>query len=172
MSELDQDLDETLANWDGKHAAPLKECYARQKTDPTLAQALLARIGSDRAATADGVSWILKARMEDGMALSANETAALVQVLPQLHSKDTVLHICQIVRYLSLPDTDAARFVDWLETYLTHKRPFLRTWSLDALVAIAKNHPKYRDQANAALVKAEADPAASVRARARNLTRV
>jgi len=169
LSDLDGDIGETLACWDGKHAASLKACLRRNRNDAELPAALLQRIGSDAAITADGASWLLKAGIEDGLTLSEKQTGSLVALLPSLHSKDTILHICQIVRHLTLTSDQAKATVQWLEEQLTHERPFLRAWSLDALVAVAVHYPNYQDRATAALERAKQDPAASVRARVRNL---
>ncbi len=169
MAELEDDLMEALANWDGRHTAPLKECFRRNREEPGLADALLHRIGSTDIRVAEGSSWLLKAALETGTSLSPAQVSALIGILPALRGKNTILHVCQSVRHLTVDRTQADALVHHLERFLIDERPFLRAWSLDALAAVAARHPVFRERAAAALLQAREDPAASVRARARNL---
>ena len=165
MSELSNDL----RAYDGKAVTLLSEAEVKHGARPTYLAELVVLAASDEAHVSDGATWLLKAGLEKGRGLKLKETKALIGSLEVITSWPAQLHICQMAHLLAVPQADAAAFAAWLGGLLGHKRPFLRAWSMSALVAVAGQHSAHAAQAEAALQAAREDPAASVRARVRNV---
>ena len=172
MSERARPLDAVLAGWDGTHVAPLKACLAAHAGDPGFAATLIARIGLQSDNSSDAATWLLKAALESGLVLDGGQTDALLARLDAVRSPTSTLHLCQVVRLLEVDANSAPGLCAWLEGNLLHDRPFIRAWALDAVVSLARRHPRCTHIADTALATAESDPAASVRARARKLAGV
>lgn len=161
-----------LCAFDGRAVSLLGEAEAAMGGEPGYADALVALIADDAPMVGSATSWLLKSHLERGGALSAEQTGALLVVLPdeaQGAHWSSALHLAQCVRFLDLGAVEAARLRAWLSPLLTHSRPFVRAWSLDALAHLARHHAPHRAAFADALEAAGHDPAASVRARARRL---
>jgi len=89
--------------------------------------------------------------------------------MPDLTDWAAVLHLCQSVQYLTVSEENALALAQWLALMLAHQRPFVRAWALDAMGRLAAQDRRFEEQFAEALGAAQQDPAASVRARARNL---
>ena len=160
---------EDLRAYDGKAITLLSEAEARHSGAAGYLAELVALSTHPDAHISDGATWLLKASLEKGGRLPATETAALIANLDQIVEWPAQLHVCQMLEAISVPRAGAHRLADWLSGLLNHERPFLRAWSMSAFQALAAQHPAFAPRAKAALEAAESDPAASVRARARNL---
>ncbi len=163
-------LFEDLSAYDGKAVTLLGEAEARHGPTPGYLAELAALSASDLPQVSDGATWLLKAALEDGAALSEDNTRTLIEGLARITHWPAQLHVCQFLGRLEVPSDGAAPVADWLSGLLNHKRPFLRAWSMSALCSLAAQHGAYDAQARAALASAERDQAASVRARARRLS--
>jgi len=137
--------------WDGKTIAALKAVV----DDLTNADypILLSACHDEDEVTARAASWVLKAAYERG---------ASIRYPTDLLSTDlhweVALHLLQSVQHVAV-DVPA----EVIRPYLTHQKPIVRAWALDAYVRLGAT------DAAEVLQKAAEDPAASVRARARNL---
>lgn len=149
----------------------LSELAAQHKSDPSFLNCLIALTADDEENISDGATYILKLHIDDGGALSAQQTKALVKNCGKITSWAAQLHICQVIARLKLSQSQTAALALWLEPLLSHQRPFLRAWSLDSLCALTQTNSAFKQQALDALTAAENDKAASVRARARNISR-
>ncbi len=124
---------------------------------------------SDGTVDAITVTWLLKHALEQGEQLSVPLTTRLIAALRDDWAWEAELHICQSIRSMKVDPSQARTLAIWLRKRLVHERAFVRAWSLDALCSLAKANHRYRRSADQALSDAETDPAASVRARVRNL---
>ena len=79
------------------------------------------------------------------------------------------MHICQSARFLPVDADQALVLAEWLRPLLTAPKPFVRAWSLDAFLHVCALLPSHAGEGRMAREAALNDPAASVRARARNL---
>ncbi len=165
------DLRTRLSSWDGKSVTHLTETAAAFGERQDYVTSLIVLAADDKAPFPDAATWLLKRSMEQGIRLCSEQVSALVATLPALKTWQAQLHICQIVRMLSVEPDDAETVAVWLQPLLQHERPFLRAWSLDALCALAERSPDLLPRADLALSTAGSDEAASVRARARRLAR-
>ena len=166
-----QTLTARLAEFDGKAMTILGEIEAQLGGEPQFLRLCAALCNHDDANVSAGASWLLKSALDNGGVLGAEVVAEMLEHLPGEHSWGAQLHVCQLIGRLALSDGQAHVLAAWLGPLLAHKRPFIRAWSLDALVMLSRSHADLADSANRALAAAEDDLAASVRARARNLVK-
>ncbi|MDJ0979791.1 MAG: hypothetical protein QNI87_14800 [Erythrobacter sp.] len=174
---LSEGLRTMLGAFDGRAMSLLGEAEAAFGGEPGYVDTLVALVPGSQTCEAgpfvgSGATWLLKSFLEKGGALSAEQTGALISALPQKADGahwSTALHLCQSIRYLDLTVTQGSSIRGWLKPLLTHNRPFVRAWSLDALAHLAKRHEEHRADFAESLRIAGEDPAASVRARARKL---
>jgi len=164
-------LHRELAEFDGRDTACLENIHARFCRDSAYCAELVKLAGSGEPTLCSGATWLLRHHVEQGQQLSVELTIRLARQLDMLEGWQAVLHILQTIRSLDIQPDQAEIWVEFSNRHLNHKRPFLRAWSLDALCALAHRHQAFRKRALAALEIADQDPAASVRARARNLRR-
>jgi len=167
---MERSLSSALARFDGKAIPLLGQIEAEFGNDPGYLAALVEIIPSDQPHLESGATWLIKDRLERGEKLSEARTEQLAAAAPALTDWQAQLHLAQMVRYL-IPSLPAARIlaVEMIELS-GHTRPFLRAWSLDALVHLSTLFPEFAGPAQDALATAKTDKAASVRARARHLS--
>ena len=163
-------LETALCRYDGKAITILGQIQAEFGADPAYLDGLLEAVRHSGPNVASGATWLLLDHVNSGGALTPDQTETLVGAFAALTDWSARLHIAQMIRHLNPPKASRRILAAELTEHLTHERPFLRAWSLDALVHLAKIDPAYTAEAQAALAAAQEDPAASVRARARNLT--
>ena len=147
----------------------MSEAQTACRATPGFHDDLIGLIGSNQGHVSEGASWILKAELEGDVTLTTSQTAQLMDQLTDVKAWQTQLHLCQLARWLTLSTPQAIAFSSWASAFSDHPRPFLRAWSMDARWQIAQAHPALMPEVSAVIEAALSDPAASVRARARNL---
>jgi hypothetical protein len=158
-----------LGAWDGTHTGPLEAILVEGAPNAGQLEEAVGLATSEDPNLASGATWLVRRWAEGGSPPSGDVLIALVAALPEVTSPWARLHLCQAVRFLALPEGLAEEVVSFAEACRASERPFLRAWATDALVAVAAAHPRFEPAAGAALAAAFEDPAASVRARARQL---
>ncbi|MEM9440715.1 MAG: hypothetical protein AAGA73_09750 [Pseudomonadota bacterium] len=166
---LIRDLRSDLLAFDGKNVTVLSKIAVRYGDRLDYVDGLLATADDPEGHRSDGATWLIKAYLDAGGELTKPQFEMLVSKLGALKTWASQLHVCQLVRHLRPNEQQANTIVRWLIPILAHDRPFLRAWSLDALCHASAQHSAYADRAMESLNAAMEDPAASVRARARNL---
>ena len=166
---MQAELFEHLLQYDRKDTAILKVLGSTFASDPDYADALVELSSSEHPQVACGATWLLKAFVETGGSLSPSQTRDLISSLEQIAEWDAQLHVCQSVAKLTIPAVSADTLYAWLEKLINHERPFVRAWSIDAFCRLADQHNSFLPNAEKALKRSADDPAASVRARVRNL---
>lgn len=164
-------LEDRLLDYDGKTTSILSEAQSDCRRQPDFLDNVVKLCLDPNPLVSQGATWILKAELDAGTRLSQRHRADIVAALGSIANWQAALHLLQSVERLDLDARQGALFVDWAREYTHHSRPFLRAWSLHAIVALDIGMPELRCASAAALSMAERDPAASVRARARNLRR-
>lgn len=163
------ELLEALQAFDGKATSMLSEARTRFGDRTDFLGELAALIASQEGSVADGATWLIKNCAENGAVPGPAETAAIVARLDAVPTWQAALHLCQTAAFFTFTPDQARRFAEWAAQFLDHKRPFLRAWSMDALQHAAKHAPDLAPRAETALIRAENDGSASVRARARKI---
>lgn len=161
-------LEQALRAFDGKATTILTETRAAFGDSETYLSDLIRLVAHDEPRIGDGATWLIKAHLDHGGRLTPRQTEDLIGHLGIAPSWQSQLHLCQLIRHLEVSALLADACADALMPLLQHDRPFLRAWSMDALQHVASRNPKLAARAAKALAAAESDPAASVRARARN----
>ena len=165
------DLRGRLLEFDGAAVSVLSEARADCRGHDRFFEDLIALSADPCGSVADGATWILKAELEDGAELTPQLAEVLVSALDRLTSWQSVLHVFQIIDKVRLNEAQAGRVIQRAKSFTVDKRPFLRAWSMHAIVVLGRAFVQYQHEAETALKQGEADKAASVRARARQLRR-
>ena len=162
-------LEERLEQFDGRATTLLSEArMASRECDGFLEN--LVELGLDpRPTVSAGATWILRLELEAGAALAPELTDRLVQSLDHVQSWQARLHICQMVDRLVLNEDQASLLIAWARPLRSSQRPFVRAWSAHLTVMLGMRFPAFRQEGERSLAAAEADSAASVRARARRV---
>lgn len=139
--------------WDGKLVDELRAIAA--DLIPSDYPLVLAACRDSDVITARAASWVLKAAYENGADIPYPS-----ELLAKNLHWEVALHLLQSVQHVAvdIPPELIAR-------YLKHDKPMVRAWALDAYVRLGA------PDADRTLAAAADDPAASVRARARNLAK-
>lgn len=169
MADTIEELRNALSEFDGRALTIVSEAGARFSDREDYLDSLITLSCEAGMGIPNGATWLLKLHLESGGALSESQISRLVSQIGENQNWAAQLHLCQLVQYLTISSMDASRLIKWLQPLLDHKRPFLRAWSLDALFCVSIQHLEFDDMAKMALHSGLEDPAASVRARARNL---
>ncbi|MEM9378565.1 MAG: hypothetical protein AAGB93_01355 [Planctomycetota bacterium] len=135
--------------------------------DETWLDALVAACADARANVA--ATWLLRAHLEAGADLGRERTASLLRALDRVSDDDARLHLCQTVASLDVPARNAEQLARFLRAGLAGRHKLVRAWSVDGLHRLARQHARYRGEAQIALDGARRDSVASVRARARRI---
>ena len=165
MSELLQ----ALRAFDGKAISVLSEARARFGEDANFLGELASLIDSREGSVAAGATWLIKNCAEGGVVPGPPEIAAIVDRLDAVPAWQPTLHLCQSAAFFAFTPDQARRFAEWAARFLDHERPFLRAWAMNALQHAAGQAPDLAQLAETALIRAENDGSASVRARARKV---
>ena len=169
METTISDLRRDLLAFDGRDLTALGEIAARHEGHLGYVDGLAALANVGDGHVSHGATWLLKAYLEAGGDVTQSHCRMLISKLDTVRNWASQLHLCQVIRYLRPNAQEAENIVRRLSPRLSRDRPFLGAWSLDALCHIAADHTAYADRAENALSSATRDPAASVRARAKNL---
>lgn len=164
------DLITALLEYDGKSISILSEARTKYRQNANFIEDLIALLTGPDSNLSDGASWILKMELEEGVPLSSDQTDLLMSSLNGIVSWQAILHILQLTSYLKLTDLQAKEMIEWAENFTQQKKPFLRAWSYHTIIIWGRQYPAFTRKAEKALEKALVDPAASVRARARQLS--
>lgn len=159
-----------LAEFDGNAVSFLSETAARYRSEPEFISACIALVGDDDPLIQRGASWIWRDHIKTSKALTEEELNLLLPALGKIKDWGAALHTLQAFDHYSGEALNADVFARFFAAYQNHKRPFLRAWAVNALCRLASHHPDFATVAKNALTAALEDPAASVRARARNIS--
>ncbi|MEO1225871.1 MAG: hypothetical protein AAFX92_16760 [Pseudomonadota bacterium] len=165
-------IDEAIAAFDGTGVEPLREVAGKAEASPAVIDHLINVGFGNEQNPQIAATWLLKHYLDQGFALTDAQNRAIADSLNRLTDWQAQLHLAQSFGRLRCTDEQAAKVVEVLKAWFQSDRKFLRAWACDALWQLGKHHEGVRDTAFATLLAAEADPAASVRARARNLLKM
>lgn len=148
-------------------AEPAREAAAGWPASAAWLRRLVDACADEEAQSA--ASWLLLEYVRGGARLNDAATDALVVSLDDVTDGYARLHVCHVLATLELGADHVEPVRDFLRLATRASLPFLRAWSVDTLVRLAKEHDALRADADRALARARKDPAASVRARVRRI---
>lgn len=165
-------LERQIQNFDGVAVSILSEARVACRSASSYFDDLVSLCFDPRPLVSNGATWILKAEIEEGARLAPGLVERVVDSLERLQSWQAKLHICQSVEGFQFTAAQADQVMLWAKSLSDHSRPFLRAWSLNARVILGIRYAKLRPALMLDLEAADADGAASVRARARKLRKL
>lgn len=166
---MSEGLRDALLEFDGKALSYLSETSLKFRSDPDYFAALVALAGDRTAHIDSGATWLLKDYLDQGGRLAPDLVQPFLRQLIADPSWGAALHILQSVRRLDLHQVSDSAVFETISAYTAHARPFLRAWAVDAMWRMAQTFAGFETRARHAMDAALNDPAASVRARARQL---
>lgn len=114
-------------------------------------------------------SWLLRRGIEGGLEFGRRDWQTWMSHLPALTQWAARLHFCQAYHSAAIPLSDSARAA--LEVWCGGENAFVRAWAMSALVRDASLRGGEESRIESIVAQALADPAASVRARARQVVK-
>ncbi|MEM7441870.1 MAG: hypothetical protein AAF414_00935 [Pseudomonadota bacterium] len=166
------EIDRAIASFDGSHVAPLRDTASAIAPTKTIIGHLINRSNERDDPTQTATSWLIKHYLEQGADLTSTHNADIVGLAVKLGPWQARLHFAQSFAWLTIPNNQAATVAKILGDWFASEHKFLRAWACDALWRLGRQHQQFRQMALDIVLQAEADPAASVRARARNLLKL
>lgn len=170
-SGLLEAIDQAIAAFDGKHVAPLEDFATTLERSDAALDALIGKCGSGDEAAQTAASWIVKRLLERGARPTLDVLDRFVTAMAGVDGWEARLHLAQSIQWLDPSEAQALNAAAILVRWFESDSKFLRAWACDGLWRLGARHSCLRDEARRIASLAAADPAASVRARARNLTR-
>ena len=162
-------LTDALSEFDGKATEGFEGLLLELEESPEAAELLLELMSSRDESRAIGASWLLKALLEGGWQLDRKEVSMLARSLERLQGDWVALHVCQSMRFFEVPGRNGDQFARFLDRCVVSDQKFLRAWAIDGFWRLAGCHDAYLPRAHQLIQQGAEDPAASVRARVRNL---
>jgi len=142
---------------------------ALQGIDPAKVPELLELVADEEKKLQGISSWLLRRGIESGLEFTERDWLRWMDALGELSYWAAKLHFCQAYHQADVPLSDGARLR--LEAWIQEDQPFVRAWGMSALVRDATLREGQEDRIEALIAQALGDPAASVRARARNVAK-
>ena len=163
-----------LEPYDGKHTDVLESLAERLGADsggvaPDVWDEAIALVADPESRMAGGATWLIRRWIDGGQRPPASTLTALSQRLHEVTDGWARLHLVQALPSLAIPQALVPPWLELCRAGAAAEAPFLRAWSVNALVHLASIDPALTAEARAALETALADPKASVRARARKI---
>lgn len=164
-------IDRAIAAFDGRHVASLDYLATTLEPSDAILRFLIGkcRSGGERVQTA--ASWIVKRLLERGARPAPAVLDRFISVMAGVDGWEARLHLAQSIRWIEPSEAQAMTAARILSRWFEADSKFLRAWACDGLWRLGARHPCLEAEARRIATLAEADPAASVRARARNLPR-
>ena len=166
---MEKAVSAALRSFDGRDAEQGNRIVEANEPTTELFRELLDRIGKGDRDQQSGGTWLIKAYLEHGARLDRALVGQLGGILEKLSDWEGQLHVCQCVRFLSVPQRNTGQFARFLRSCMNSEIKFLRAWAYDAFFRLGQQHPRFAEEVQLLLDQAARDPAPSVRARVRNL---
>ena len=163
-----------LEDYDGTHTDVLEAIVADfgaapDGVPPEAWNEVVDLAGDPEGRIAAGATWLVRRWVEEGRRPTTGTLRHLADRLGDVTDKWARLHLVQALPSIPLPGELVPAWARFCRPGLAAKAPFLRAWSVNALVHLASLDPGLAPEARAALESALSDPKASVRARARKI---
>ncbi|WP_420627871.1 hypothetical protein [Candidatus Leptofilum sp.] len=163
-------LEQQIAAWDGKTAAPLEEIYQSQAATPDFIPVLLLLIATE--STQSGATWLLKYHTDAGNLLPPEILEQIYAQLPSQTQWDAKLHLLQCFPKWPMPETALSSIHPFLHSCLKAQSKFVRAWVYSGFYTLAHQHPQFQAEAQALLAQAHLEEAASIKARIRQTYKI
>ena len=105
-------LETEIAKWDGKSATDIRTIHQKHHAEVGYVTQLVLLL--EKKALQSGVTWLLKAAFEAGVAAAPEDVATIYKTLSLLDGWEPKLHILQCTAYMPIEEplqADVERFV-------------------------------------------------------------
>ena len=157
-----------IRDFDGKAMSLLCEAKVQLRDTPGFWDALYSLTNDEEPLIQAGSTWLVQQSLKCGDLTLAGIAMAVTPRLGELTHWGAILHMLQALDACDRPLPEGPALARFAQTHITHTRPFVRAWAINALCVLAIHHPEFREAAETARDNALNDTAASVRARAHN----
>jgi len=159
----------SLKKFDGKHTDVLEQLAATAPRDESALAQLLAAAEHDEDSIQVAATWVLKRWNDEHEPMVETCAADLVRLLGMARHWEVRLHLLQILSSVSLPTARMAALKKRLPELAGDENKLVRAWTYSVYAAVGDRQPKFQREVCLILERAEADEAASVRARVRQI---
>lgn len=166
---LEDAILERILEFDGKTTGSLEIACQSAGQDFSGFGRLLELAGGKDIRLQIAATWTIRKLLELGAVLTAKDLKRFSKTAAAQRAWESQLHMAQCIQFLGDGDLDTGTLAQTLQPWCDAERPFLRAWALDGLCRLALRDPDLKPRALELLAKGAEDPAASVRARVRNL---
>jgi hypothetical protein len=166
---LEMSIREELEQFDGKHTNVLEGILSSYRPTNSLIESLVTLVADKEPKIQTGATWLLKRLAENQVHFKSEHLMALFGSLAELTHWISKLHVCQMLQYVVIPEESETSIAWFLERNLGDENKFLRAWSYNGFYELARQHKKYIPYVLEELERGEADKAAAVKARIRNI---
>ena len=160
-------LEQATAEWDGKSADDIRHTFKRHQKEDYFVDTFIRMLEFPH--TQKGATWQLKAYLEAGNTVSANQIDEVYRLLPQLVEWESRLHVLQSIPFMPITAEHIETIEPFLRNGLQDKNKFVRAWSYNGFNELAAQHPSFSAEADQLLESAMISEAPSVKARIRNI---
>lgn len=155
-----------------KSTLPLEACALEHQSDPAYLPAVYAVAESPESDNASvAATWLLLRLYRADPSAAQRDVARLTALLKTTTHPDARLHLIQSLDRAvpALKDPARKKLATALRADATHKRPFIRAWTLSVLARLAANTKSIQPWVADLIEEAESTAPASVKARIRQL---
>lgn len=160
-------IEQDISRWDGKSAEDIKVVFELYRELPDFADRLVELLHDE--SLQKGASWLLKALLESGHALTPIQEKVILSMLAEFENWETKLHILQCLPYMRVDQQSAQALYYFLRSNLDDDNKFVRAWSYNGFYELSRQYPEYAEETRQYFDLAMRDEAASVKARIRNI---
>lgn len=168
--EMGDTLVAVLRSWDGVRTEHLHDLYVRCQDDPGFFIALVDICSSDpdlmKAAT-----WLIKHHYDHGHILTQTVTDRLLSSCNHADNWEARLHLLQLLPYVPLNEDNLTVVEEFVHRCMGDRNTFVRAWSYQGLVELAKHRPALKDEIIELCRIALEQESPAVRARVRQVLR-
>ena len=162
-------IESEIREWDGKSADDIRAIHHRHGKSKNYVDQLVKLFQNSEVRT--GATWLLKAALESGHAISRNHISRVYMSLGKLDCWEQKLHVLQCIEFMPIESKHKNDLAGFLQRCLTDENKFVRAWAYSGYYYLAKQHQEFQEAAAQFFEIALRDEAASIKARVRKVVK-
>lgn len=164
-------LADEIAIWDKRSVWVLRDIYKRHHNNNSFVNKIIDMMQVEP--LQNGSTWLLKYHLSNKLHVLSNEQiTAVYKITPQLKNWQSRLHVLQIMALMPVPESCRMETEKFVLSSMSNDTKFVRAWAYDGYYQLVLQYPRYRREAETIFKNAiENDPAGSVQARLRQITK-
>jgi hypothetical protein len=166
---LNQMTRDELEKFDWKQGDVLKQILSSRRRTNSLIEDLTLLVANKEPIIQTKATGLLKKLAENKVKFKTEHVMVLFDSLAELEDWESKLHVCQMLQHIEIPQRSEGSVVWFLERSLAHENKYLRAWAYNGFYELARQRQEYVDYAMEIMERGEAEKAAAVKARLRNI---